>query len=143
MKELFDNQSAVTCHAKLSETTDKIQSCLFDDEKAQTKTIANLFKLKEDIQTVKNSITDSLTTGDAIVGNATGATVSNEIRTRYSDLKTKSDKLEKEIKDKQSMIDKVNRDFIDHDKNVNQTKILFLEDYTMFFVLISYSLKFK
>ena len=138
MKELFDNQSAVTCHAKLSETTDKIQSCLFDDEKAQTKTIANLFKLKEDIQTVKNSITDSLTTGDATVGNATGVTVSNEIRTRYSDLKTKSDKLEKEIKDKQSMIDKVNRDFIDHDKNVNQTKILFLEDYTMFFVLISY-----
>jgi hypothetical protein len=25
MKELFDNQSATTCHAKLSETTDKIQ----------------------------------------------------------------------------------------------------------------------
>lgn len=53
MKELFDNQSAVTCHAKLSETTDKIQSCLFDDEKAQTKTIANLFKLKRIFKLLK------------------------------------------------------------------------------------------
>lgn len=138
MKEFFDAQSANTCHATLSTTTDKIQSCLTEDEKTNTRTIATLFKLKDDIQNIKNSISDSLVTGDATVGTATGATISKEINTRHNELTAKLGKLQKEIKDKQSMIDKVNRDFLDSNKNVNQTKVLFLEDYTMFFVLISY-----
>jgi hypothetical protein len=137
MNEFFTTQSD-TCHANLSETTDKIQKCLTDDEKTNTKTIATLFKLKDDIQLIKNSITNSLVTGDATVGTATGATISKEIQTRHNDLTAKLSKLQKEIKDKQSMIDKINRDFLDSNKNVNQTKVLFLEDYTMFFVLISY-----
>jgi hypothetical protein len=138
MKELFDTQSAITCHANLSETTDKIQQCLSDDEKKQTHTVADLFQLKNDIINLQTLIRNALTSGQSIFDNASDTTIISQLKTRKSDLNTTFDKLKKETQDKQSTIDKLNRDFLDSNKNVNESKVLFLEDYTMFFVLISY-----
>lgn len=109
--------------------------------KEQT-TIQRKNDLMSDIQKVRSQVEDGLTMGDSMFGQFAHADVAREVTIRTNELKNKKKELEKEIKDKEALIQRSNRDFSDVKDALPETlekqRVQFIEDYTLMFLSLSY-----
>ena len=113
---------------------------------------ANYDTLKADITAVQLGITNKLADGDTLFGTGTTAgtlqvmsggtnNVTAFVKQRQNEIQTKVKDLKKEIDRKYQIIQTHDRDFADYlDKGekTNESKLLSVEDYTLFVFLISY-----
>ena len=95
-----------------------------------------------DIGSFKQSITDSLTVGNAMYGPYGHSDVTSEVSERTKELTKKKDELRETIKEQEAIIHRSERDFIDVrdtlPETIPTTRFHFLEDYTLVFLLITY-----
>jgi chromosome segregation ATPase len=95
-----------------------------------------------DIQRVRSQVEDGLTMGDAMFGRFAHADVAREVTRRTEELQMKKEKLEQDLKEKEAIIQKANRDFSDVKDALPETqerqRIKFVEDYTLLFLTLSY-----
>ena len=140
MRERFaDANTCRTAPKKVSDITSQVDNCLTDTEKNNNKTFADAFKLSEEILTAKSNIHNLVTLGDEMFGTTAGhVTISNEVKQRNAELQQKKTALENDNKRKYNIIHTRNRDFSDHLGATNESKLLSLEDYTMFVFIMSY-----
>ena len=108
--------------------------------------------LKADVSAVTGGITTKLAEGDTLFGTGTTAgtlqvmsgstnNVTTFVKQRQNEIQTKVKDLKKEIDRKYQIIQTQDRDFTDYlDKGekTNESKLLSVEDYTLFVFLISY-----
>lgn len=106
--------------------------------------------LTVDITAVQLGITNKLADGDTLFGTGTGKLkvmsggtndVTTFVKQRQNEIQTKVKDLKKEIDQKYQIIQTYDRDFTDYlDKGekTNESKLLSVEDYTLFVFLISY-----
>jgi hypothetical protein len=91
---------------------------------------------------LRASVGDSLMMGDSIFGNTGHAEIIHEVKERNHDLKIKKETLMKDVDNKESIINRSNRDFTDVKDSLPETqpkKILhFMEDYTLAILLMAY-----
>ena len=95
-----------------------------------------------DIQRVRSQVDDGLMMGDAMFGRFAHADVAREVTSRTEELQKKKEKLEQDLKEKEAIIQKANRDFSDVKDALPETqehqRIKFVEDYTLLFLTLSY-----
>ena len=90
-----------------------------------------------DIRGLQTSITDALLMGDQIVGQQGNRDLVQQTKERNRELKENKEKIEKDIRKKEAIINRANRDF--SDTKVPPTSALHvIEDYTMAMVAMSY-----
>jgi len=98
--------------------------------------------LQNDIMHNVSSINDLLFTGDTLFvtqnDSASNVSIANEMKKRSEELVAKETELRDENHKKMQIITTRNRDFSDHIDTTNDSKILSIEDYTMFVFVISY-----
>jgi hypothetical protein len=104
---------------------------------------SNALDLQNDIVMLQAKINDSLIMGDSMFSQAGYGTISTDIQARHDELKKTKDGLEKDIRAKERLIHRSNRDFTDvnHvlEEEPKKNKFLtFIEDYTILFLVISY-----
>ena len=95
-----------------------------------------------DIQKVRSQIEDSMMMGDSMFGRFAHVDVAREVTNRMKDLEQKKKSLEQDLKEKEALIQRANRDFSDVKdalpETIEQKRIRFIEDYTLLFVSLSY-----
>ena len=98
--------------------------------------------LLSDIQKARSQIEDGLTMGDAMFGRFAHVEVAREVTNRTEELQKKKDGLEQELREKEAMIQRTNRDFSDVKdalpETLEQQRVKFIEDYTIMFLVLSY-----
>jgi len=98
--------------------------------------------LQNDITHNVSSINDLLFTGDALFvtqnDSASNVSIANEMKKRSEELIVKETELRDENHKKMQIINTRNRDFSDHIDTTNDSKILSIEDYTMFVFVLAY-----
>lgn len=98
--------------------------------------------LLADIQTIRSQVEDGLLMGDSMFGRFAHADVAREVKSRTEELQRKKDKLEQEIREKEALIQRSNRDFSDVKDALPETlehqRIQFVEDYTLLFLSLAY-----
>ena len=98
--------------------------------------------LLSDIQNTRSQIEDGLTMGDAMFGRFAHVEVAREVTNRTEELQKKKDGLEQELREKEAMIQRTNRDFSDVKdalpETLEQQRVKFIEDYTIMFLVLSY-----
>ena len=137
--------SASTCHSvangtsKIEELGTKIKSCTTSTEEQRLASFTDVLRIKEHIDNLQTVITNELITGDAMFSGIDGySKIGKDVQLRNTELNEKKEKLIDEIHKKEKIINSANRDFTDIKDKADTTKILFLEDYTMFFLALSY-----
>jgi hypothetical protein len=140
MKEWFTDSTAATCHTGtgVADMTTKLSDCLSTSEKNHNVDIANVLTLKDAIDDAKNHIIDGLTRGDSIFGTSGHSQVTREMKHHNDELKLKKSSMEKAAEKKQQIIQTHNRDFSDHLEPANESKVMSVEDYTVFMFVMSY-----
>ena len=105
-------------------------------------TIQRKNDLMSDIQKVRAQTEDGLAMGDSMFGQFAHADVARQVQIRTTELKETKNKLEKEIKDKEALVQRSNRDFSDVKDSLPETlekqRIQFIEDYTLMFLSVAY-----
>jgi hypothetical protein len=105
-------------------------------------TIQRKTDLRSDIQHLRAQIEDGMAMGDSMFGQYAHAEVAQAVGTRTEELQKKKEELEEEIRQKEAIIERTNRDFTDVKdalpENEEQTRIRFIEDYTLLFLSLSY-----
>lgn len=95
-----------------------------------------------DIQSLKASIQDALLMGDQIVGQNSNTQVVRQAQLRNKELKETKDALEVDIRKKEGIINRTNRDFSDVKDSLPQTQsnqiLHVVEDYTVAILVVSY-----
>lgn len=98
--------------------------------------------LLADIQTIRSQVEDGLLMGDSMFGRFAHADVAREVKSRTEELQRKKDRLEQDIREKESLIQRSNRDFSDVKDALPETlerqRIQFVEDYTLLFLSLAY-----
>jgi len=98
--------------------------------------------LISDISNLRIQIEDGIQMGSSMFGQYAHADVTNEVDKRLTDLKKKKEELENNIRDKEAIIQRSNRDFSDVKdalpEKQEQTRVKFVEDYTIMFLLLSF-----
>ena len=137
--------AAATCHSvangtsKIEELATQIKSCTTSTEQQRLASFTDVLRIKEHIDNLQGVITNELTTGDSMFNGIDGySKIATDVQLRNKELNEKKEKLTDEIHKKEKIINSANRDFTDIKDKVNESKILFLEDYTMFFLALSY-----
>jgi len=153
MRQLFEgfvpqedrSVAAATCHSvvngtsKIEELATQIKSCATSTEQQRLTSFTDVLNITHDIGNLKNAITNELITGDSMFSGVDGYNkIATDVQLRNKELNEKKEKLMDEINKKEKIINSTNRDFTDIKDKVDTTKILFLEDYTMFFLALSY-----
>jgi hypothetical protein len=140
MRERFADANACrTAPKNVSDITSQVADCLSNNEKNNNNTFATAFALVEEIQTAKNKTANLFVLGDKMFGTSAGhVTISNEVKQRNTELRQKKTALENDNKKKYNIIHTRNRDFSDHLDATNESKLLSLEDYTVFVFIMSY-----
>lgn len=109
---------------------------------ADQTTIQRKNDLMSDIQKVRSQIEDSMMMGDSMFGRFAHVDVAREVTNRMKDLEQKKKSLEQDLKEKEALIQRANRDFSDVKdalpETIEQKRIRFIEDYTLLFVSLSY-----
>jgi chromosome segregation ATPase len=110
-------------------------------ESAQS-TIERKNELMSDITKLRAQVENGLAMGDSMFGQFAHVDVTNEVNQRLSELKTKKETLENQLREKEALVQRSNRDFSDVKdalpETQEHTRIQFVEDYTMMFLLLSY-----
>jgi hypothetical protein len=105
-------------------------------------TIQRKAELRSAIQHVRAQVEDGLAMGDSMFGQYAHADVAREVGTRTEELQKKKEALEDEIRQKEAIIERTNRDFTDVKDSLPETeeqqRIRFIEDYTLLFLSLSY-----
>jgi hypothetical protein len=127
----------------LNDLMSQISKCTSNAETLRNANFAkDVLKVKNDLESQSMIVIDSLTTGDSIFGQASGATISKEIIARNKELKEKKSKLREGIDKNEAIVERSNRDFLytreDLPENISAKKVNFIEDYTVAFVLLTY-----
>ena len=95
-----------------------------------------------DIQNLKSSIQDTMLMGDQIVGQNSNTQVVRQAQLRNKELKETKEALEVDIRKKEGVINRTNRDFSDVKDSLPQpqsSQILHVvEDYTVAILMVSY-----
>jgi hypothetical protein len=102
----------------------------------------NILKIKDDIDNLKISITDSLIVGDNLFDTTAHSGVVSHAKERINELKAKEKELKNNIGKKSALIRRFNRDFTDVKQSLPDTlpnkKIHVIEDYTISLLVISF-----
>lgn len=137
--------SAATCHSvangttKIDDLVTQIKSCTTSTEQQRLASFTDVLNITQDIGNLKNAITNELITGDLMFSGVDGYNkIATDVQLRNKELNEKKEKLTDEIHKKEKIINSTNRDFTDIKDKVDKSKILFFEDYTMFFLALSY-----
>jgi|UniRef100_A0A6C0DE91 hypothetical protein len=95
-----------------------------------------------DIQGLKDSIQDALLMGDQIVGQNSNTQVVRQAQLRNKELKETKNDLEVDIRKKEGIINRTNRDFSDVKDSLPESQtdqaLHVVEDYTVAILLVSY-----
>jgi len=95
-----------------------------------------------DIQGLKNSIQDALLMGDQIVGQNSNTQVVRQAQIRNKELKETKDTIEADLRKKEAIINRTNRDFSDVKDSLPQTQskqiLHVVEDYTVAILVVAY-----
>jgi chromosome segregation ATPase len=98
--------------------------------------------LLADLQRVRSQVEDGLMMGDSMFGRFAHAEVAHEVKNRTEELQKKKNELEQELKEKEAIIQRANRDFSDVKDALPETlerqRVQFVEDYTLLFLTLSY-----
>ena len=141
-----DTTNPATCRALptgIQNLSKGITNCMRPEEESRNKTlITNTLNLKEDVKSLSANVMDSLSIGDSMFGSYGHSDITNQIRERNDDLKSKKESLIQDINRKESIIERSNRDFTDVKRTLPEKqpkKILhFIEDYTLLVLSMSY-----
>ena len=141
-----DTTTPATCRANpnsIQTLTTGLQNCMRGEEKTRNNTLAsNTLHLRDDINSLRANITDSLSLGDTMFGQYGSADVTEQIKKRNEDLTLQVERLTKELDKNQAIVDRSNRDFVDVKRTLPEKqpkKLLhFIEDYTMALLAIAY-----
>lgn len=99
-------------------------------------------ELVSDIQMIRSQVEDGLAMGDSMFGQYAHVEVAREVKQRTEELQQKKDAIEQDIKEKEALIQRANRDFTDVKDALPETlekqRIQFIEDYTLLFLSLSY-----
>lgn len=105
-------------------------------------TIQRKSDLLADIQKIRSQVDDGLLMGDSMFGRFAHAEVAREVKSRTEELQKKKEALEQEIREKEALVQRANRDFSDVKDTLPETlerqRIRFIEDYTLLFLSLSY-----
>lgn len=140
------NNSSALCRAKangLNDLFSTIDSCTSTAEQQRNNDIASTtFHLKQDITTLQANIADSLMMGDAMFGSFAYADITKQVTSRNDELKSKKDVLLTDIKKKEAIVERSNRDFTDVKDSLPEREpkriLRVLEDYTLAVLVVSY-----
>lgn len=140
------NTSSALCRAKangLNGLFSDIDNCTSTTEQQRNNDLASMTtQLKQDITALQANITDSLHMGDAMFGSYGYADITKQVTARNDDLKSKKEALLTDIKKKEAIVERSNRDFTDLKDSLPQpqpTPLLHVvEDYTLAVLLTSY-----
>ena len=95
-----------------------------------------------DIQGLKASIQDALLMGDQIVGTNSNTQVVRQAQLRNKELKETKTALEVDIRQKEAIVNRTNRDFADVKDSLPQTQsnqiLHVVEDYTVAILVVAY-----
>lgn len=112
------------------------------EQKQEQTDIQRKNNLLSDIQKARSQIEDGLTMGDAMFGRFAHVEVAREVTNRTEELQKKKDVLEQELREKEALIQRTNRDFSDVKdalpETLEQQRVKFIEDYTIMFLVLSY-----
>lgn len=99
-------------------------------------------ELLNDIQALRQQVENGLALGDSMFGRFAHAEVAQEVGQRVTELQEKKEALEQDIKEKEALIQRSDRDFTDVKdtlpETLEQKRIRFVEDYTLLFLSLSY-----
>jgi|LauGreDrversion4_2_1035121.scaffolds.fasta_scaffold18433_4 hypothetical protein len=99
-------------------------------------------ELLQDLQALRTQVENGLALGDSMFGRFAHAEVAHEVTQRVKELQEKKDDLERDIKEKEALIQRSNRDFTDVKDSLPETleqkRIRFVEDYTLLFLSLAY-----
>ncbi len=140
------NNSSALCRAKpngLNDLFSSIDSCTSTTEQQRNNDLASTtFYMKQDVSALQASIADSLMMGDAMFGSYGYADITKQVTARNDELKSKRDTLLADIKKKEAIVERSNRDFTDIKDSLPErqpNKILHvLEDYTLAVLAVAY-----
>jgi hypothetical protein len=125
----------------LNTLTTEIDTCTSSVElNRNTNFAANTFKLQKDIESLSGVVGDSLSIGDTIFGQFGYGDITKQVKERNTELKTKKEKLLKDVDNSEAIIERSNRDFADVKDTVTEPKKIlhFVEDYTLAILSMSY-----
>lgn len=140
------NVTAAVCRSTpngLNDLNAKIQQCTTTTElNRNTNFAANTFRLQKDIESLTSSVADSMTMGDSMFGQFGYQDIAKQVVDRNKELKGKREKMMKDVDKSEAIIERSNRDFSDVKDTVPEPQpkkfLRFVEDYTLFFLTISY-----
>lgn len=105
-------------------------------------TVQRKTELRSDIQAIYNQIEDGLAMGDSMFGQYAHVDVAREVSSRTKELQKKKEELEEDIRQKEAIIQRTDRDFTDVKDTLPETleeeRIRFIEDYTLLFLSLAY-----
>lgn len=140
------NTAAAVCRSVpngLNTLNSKISECTTTTElNRNTNFASNTFKLQKDIESLTSTSGDSLIMGDAMFGQFGYQDIAKQVKERNVELKTKKDKILKEVDKNEATIERSNRDFSDIKDTIIEPQpkkvVRFIEDYTLLFLTIAY-----
>lgn len=140
------NTSSALCRAKpngLNDLFSTIDNCTSTTEQKRNNDLASTtVQLKQDITALQANINDSLHMGDAMFGSYGYADITKQVTARNDELKSKRDALLTDIKKKEAIVERSNRDFTDLKDSLPEpqpTPLLHVvEDYTLAVLFVSY-----
>lgn len=139
------NSNAAVCRSttKFDTVLTDLASCTTTTEKANVKALSQkISNLSSDINYLKQNITDTLLTGDSIFGQYGSNEILQSVKQSNMELEEKKKAIEKEIANNEAVIERSNRDFSDVKNTLPEkpeySRLHFVEDYTVFFVVTSY-----
>ena len=139
------NADAALCRStgKLSTVMTDLAKCTTSTESERTQTLGStVTSISSDINYLKQNITDTLMTGDAIFGQYGSVDIAKSVQQSNAELEEKKKAIEKEIANNEAVIERSNRDFSDVKNTLPDrpaySRLRFIEDYTVFFLVASY-----
>lgn len=139
------NADAALCRStgKLSTVMSDLAKCTTSTESSRTQSLGStVTTIASDINYLKQNITDTLLTGDAIFGQYGSADITKSVQQSNIELEEKKKAIEKEIANNEAVIERSNRDFSDVKNTLSDrptySRLHFIEDYTVFFLVASY-----
>ena len=140
--EPFDASTCKSNGLVLDTVMSSVQKCTSATELQQQSNLGSSMKIKQDLETIRGVITDSLTVGDSMFGQAGHATLTHDVKERNKELHAKKDTVMHDIDHNEAVINRSNRDFLDVKETLPETqpqKILhFIEDYTLALLSMAY-----
>ncbi len=128
---------------KLNGLNSEISSCTSSQEAKRNSTIGQqTINIQKDVNHLSAVVQDSLMMGDAIYGKASHKLIVEQVKERNRELKEKKAALVKDIEDKEALVERSDRDFIEVKDTLPEKfslkRLNFVEDYTIAITMIGY-----